>query len=85
MPASSRARMRAALSRRDRCICSPLTMIRGVSVDASGVAFDSFQQTYPAREFSFYIFGASGRRLVAPDRSGPWSVRPLGPAPTAVD
>ena len=59
--------------------------IRGVSVDASGVAFDSFQQTYPAREFSFYIFGASRRRLVAPDRSGPWSVRPLGPAPTAVD
>ncbi|BBY58312.1 GntR family transcriptional regulator [Mycolicibacterium sarraceniae] len=52
--------------------------IRGVSVDAAGVAFDSFQQTYPAREFVFYISGASGRRLMEPDPSGSWSVRPLG-------
>ncbi|TQK29916.1 GntR family transcriptional regulator [Arthrobacter sp. SLBN-53] len=56
--------------------------IRGVSVNAEGTAFDSFQQTYPAREFLFYVSGTSGRRLVEPARTGPWSVRPFGSAPT---
>ncbi|WP_223694055.1 GntR family transcriptional regulator [Leifsonia poae] len=52
--------------------------IRGVSVDAGGVAFDSFQQTYPAHDFVFYVSGTSRQRLVEPNHSGPWSVRPLG-------
>lgn len=60
--------------------------IRGVSVNAAGVAFDSFQQTYPAREFLFYVSGNSGPRLMEPDDNGPWSVRPLGsPPPTRAD
>lgn len=54
--------------------------IRGISVNAAGVAFDSFQQTYPAREFLFYVSGSSGPRLMEPDDNGPWSVRPLGAA-----
>ncbi|MCU1527271.1 MAG: hypothetical protein JWP75_1034 [Frondihabitans sp.] len=52
--------------------------IRGVSVDANGVAFDSFQQTYPAREFVFYVSGTSRQKLFEPDRNGPWSIKPLG-------
>jgi len=52
--------------------------IRGISVNADGVAFDSFQQTYPAREFLFYVSGNSGPRLMEPSNNGPWSVRPLG-------
>ncbi|MCV7224889.1 GntR family transcriptional regulator [Mycolicibacterium komossense] len=55
--------------------------IRGISVNAAGVAFDSFQQTYPAREFLFYVSGSSGPRLMEPDDNGPWSVRPLGATP----
>ena len=53
-----------------------------MSVNAEGTAFDSFQQTYPAREFLFYVSGTSGRRLVEPARTGPWSVRPFGSGPT---
>ncbi|MGB3481809.1 MAG: GntR family transcriptional regulator [Mycobacterium sp.] len=59
--------------------------IRGVSVNASGVAFDSFQQTYPAREFLFYVSGTSGPRLMEPVHNGPWSVRPLGSSPGPSD
>lgn len=57
--------------------------IRGVSVNGAGVAFDSFQQTYPAREFLFYVSGSSSPRLMEPDNNGPWSVRPLGSPPPA--
>ncbi|MDL9980393.1 GntR family transcriptional regulator [Microbacterium sp. ASV49] len=52
--------------------------IRGVSADAAGVPFDSFQQTYPAHDFVFYISGSSDRRLVEPTHNGPWSVQSLG-------
>lgn len=52
--------------------------IRGVSVDADGVAFDSFQQTYPASEFIFYISGTSHRKLFEANDTGSWSIRPLG-------
>lgn len=55
--------------------------IRGVSVDASGVAFDSFQQTYPAHEFVFYVSGTSRQRLFEPNDNGSWSIRPLGAPP----
>lgn len=59
--------------------------IRGVSLGADGVAFDSFQQTYPAHDFVFYVSGTSRQRLVEPHRDGTWAVRPLGapPAPQA--
>jgi GntR family transcriptional regulator len=55
-----------------------IVRIRGISVDANGVAFDSFQQTYPAHEFVFYVSGTSRQKLFEPNRSGPWSIRPLG-------
>lgn len=52
--------------------------IRGVSLNADGVAFDSFQQTYPAKEFTFYVSGTSRQRLIEPSREAEWDVRPLG-------
>ena len=64
------------LSARDNIV-----RIRGVSVDAAGVAFDSFQQTYPASEFIFYLSGSSRRKLVEATDSGSWSIRPLGATP----
>ncbi len=57
--------------------------IRGVSVDANGVAFDSFQQTYPAHDFVFYVSGTSRQRLVEPSHGGSWSVQPLGSPPAS--
>lgn len=63
----------------------PIVRIRGVSVAANGVAFDSFQQSYPAREFVFYTSGSSRQRLVGPIAAGPWSVRPLGSAIQAAE
>lgn len=58
--------------------------IRGVSLGDDGVAFDSFQQTYPAHDFVFYVSGTSRQRLVEPHRDGSWAVRPLG-APRPAD
>lgn len=55
-----------------------IVRIRGVSVAANGVVFDSFQQSYPARDFVFYTSGPSRQRLMGPISAGPWSVRPLG-------
>lgn len=52
--------------------------IRGVSATADGVVFDSFQQTYPASAFVFYVSGSSERRLVEPTGEETWAVRPLG-------
>lgn len=52
--------------------------IRGVSFTAEGIAFDSYQQTYPAREFVFYTSGSGGPRLLRSVDSGDWTVRPLG-------
>lgn len=57
--------------------------VRGVSVDASGVAFDSFQQTYPAAEFVFYVSGTSRQKLLEAPDGGPWAVHPLGAPPSA--
>jgi DNA-binding GntR family transcriptional regulator len=57
---------------------SSVVRIRGVSVDSSGVAFDGFQQTYPAQEFVFYVSGTSRQKLFEPDHNGPWSIKPLG-------
>jgi GntR family transcriptional regulator len=57
---------------------SSVVRIRGISLDANGVAFDSFQQTYPAQEFVFYVSGTSRQKLFEPDRNGPWSIKPIG-------
>ncbi len=62
-----------------------IVRIRGVSVDASGVAFDSFQQTYRAHDFVFYVSGTSRQRLFEPNNDGSWSVRPLGTPPATAD
>lgn len=58
--------------------------IRGVSLNAEGVAFDSFQQTYPAKDFIFYVSGTSRQRLIEPSRETAWDVRPLGQSAAAV-
>jgi GntR family transcriptional regulator len=67
-----RERARLGLDRREQVV-----RIRGVSFDASGVAFDCFQQTYRAREFVFYTAGSNNRQLLAPHDLGEWVVRPL--------
>jgi len=55
-----------------------IVRIRGVSAAPGGVVFDSFQQSYLARDFVFYSLGPTRQRLVGPISAGPWSVRPLG-------
>ena len=56
--------------------------IRGVSVDSTGGVFDSFEQTYRARDFAFYISGSSPK-LFAPTDEAPWAIEPLGMLPGA--
>ena len=70
---SSWEREHLTLTARDNIV-----RIRGVSVDSAGIAFDSFQQSYPASEFVFYISGTSRRKLFEATDSGSWSIRPLG-------
>jgi DNA-binding GntR family transcriptional regulator len=55
-----------------------IVRVRGVSADENGTAFDSFQQTYPASEFAFYVSGSSRQKLLEVSDSGRWSVRPFG-------
>jgi GntR family transcriptional regulator len=57
--------------------------IRGLSVAANGMVFDSFQQSYQARDFVFYTSGPSRQRLMGPTSAGPWEVRTLGSRPTS--
>jgi len=52
--------------------------VRGVSFDADGTAYDSYQQTYRAKDFVFYVSGSQAPRLIEPGDSGRWSVRSLG-------
>ena len=52
--------------------------IRGVSFSSNGVAFDCYQQIYPAHEFVFYTSGNSGPKLLSHAAEGPWSVTPFG-------
>ncbi len=52
--------------------------IRGVSFTAGGVAFDCYQQTYPAHEFVFYTSGTGSPKLLSNAAGGRWSVTPLG-------
>ncbi|TAM66612.1 MAG: GntR family transcriptional regulator [Microbacteriaceae bacterium] len=52
--------------------------IRGVSFAPGGVAFDCYQQTYPAHEFVFYTAGTGSPKLLRPSGGGGWSIKPLG-------
>ncbi|MFF8818608.1 GntR family transcriptional regulator [Leucobacter sp. NPDC015123] len=53
--------------------------VRGVSYTEDDIAFDSYQQSYRADEFLFYVQGArSTPRLLSPDSAGTWGVRALG-------
>jgi len=55
--------------------------VRGVSYTDDDVAFDSYQQTYRANEYLFYVQGArTSPRLLDVDDAGSWNVRALGGA-----
>ena len=65
-------RQRLAVSARDLVV-----RIRGVSYTADGTPFDCFQQTYPARQFTFYASGSQNRRLLPHTDLHEWVVEPL--------
>ncbi len=56
----------------------PMVRIRGVSFDASGQAFDCFEQCYRATKFTFYTAGQTRHRILGPSELCNWSVAPLG-------
>jgi GntR family transcriptional regulator len=51
--------------------------IRGVSFAEDGTAFDCFQQTYPSRQFVFFVSGSHDRRLLPTSDASAWGVEPL--------
>lgn len=55
--------------------------VRGVSFGRDGIAFDCYQQTYPAHDFVFYVSGDGSPKLLQPVGDGRWSVKPLGAQP----
>ena len=57
---------------------SSVVRVRGVSSGADGVAFDCYQQSYPANEFVFYVSGSGSPKLLQSAGDGRWSVKPLG-------
>ncbi len=52
--------------------------IRGVSSTRDGISFDSYQQTYLAKDFVFYTSGTNNPRLLSPGNGGSWAITPLG-------
>ena len=55
--------------------------VRGVSYTDDDVPFDSYQQTYRADEYLFYVQGRrSDSRLLSANAGGSWAVRALGAA-----
>ena len=52
--------------------------LRGVSFTATGIAFDCFEQVYPADEFAFYVSGQTARRLLRPADLRGWGVAASG-------
>ena len=52
--------------------------IRGISFDASGTAFDCYEQVYGASNFVFYITNVDRRELLRPGDRGDWLVEPFG-------
>lgn len=55
---------------------SQVVRIRGLSIDAHGMIFDCFEQTYPANDFVFGISGSASRQLRLTSGFGPWRVTP---------
>jgi Transcriptional regulators len=55
-----------------------IVRIRGVSFSPDGTAFDSYQQTYLAKEFVFYTSGSGSPQLLQPATDRNWSIAPLG-------
>jgi DNA-binding GntR family transcriptional regulator len=55
-----------------------IVRIRGVSFSSDGTAFDSYQQTYLAKEFVFYTSGGGSPQLLRPATNRSWSIAPLG-------
>jgi DNA-binding GntR family transcriptional regulator len=53
---------------------SLVARLRGLSLDNSGVAFDSFEQVYPASDFIFCISEGGTRRLVEQPELSQWDV-----------
>ena len=51
--------------------------IRAVSFTEDGTPFDCFQQTYPSRQFVFYVSGSRERRLLPTTDGDDWGVAPL--------
>jgi len=60
------------LGKRDKVI-----RVRGVSFASNGVAFDCFEQSYRATEFTFYTAGQTRTRMLGPSELSNWSVSPL--------
>lgn len=56
--------------------------VRGVSFSTDELAFDSYQQTYRAHDFMFYVAGSQSPKLVEPVDNGEWTVEQLGGAPS---
>ncbi len=52
--------------------------IRGISVDANGIAFDCYEQVYGASNFIFYVTGGDRHELLRPGDMGDWLVEPIG-------
>jgi DNA-binding GntR family transcriptional regulator len=51
--------------------------LRGISYDRSGVAFDCFQQVYPAEGFVFYVAGRTAHRVFRGADVREWHVVPI--------
>jgi DNA-binding GntR family transcriptional regulator len=67
--ASARDRRRLDLAARARIV-----RLRGVSFTSGDVAFDCFEQVYPAQAFAFYISGKTSRRLLPASELRDWRV-----------
>jgi GntR family transcriptional regulator len=58
-----------------------IVRLRGVSFTPEDVAFDCFEQIYPADDFVFYISGQTARRLLRPADLKDWGATPVHDRP----
>ena len=70
---SDAERRHLRLTSRDRVV-----RIRGVSLSPDGVPFDSFQQTYAASDFVFYISGRTARQVLRAPDVAQWGIAEAG-------
>jgi GntR family transcriptional regulator len=68
------AEVRALLNLDPRAL---VVRIQGLSRDHAGVAFDCFEQVYPAADFAFAIAGQTERRLQRTGQARDWSATRL--------